>query len=296
MIATNTYWTRLGLLLLITQDVLQYVSSFAGKGNNPSLAAFDRFSAKCPADIDSVRQFGTRFVKEFDSQNKEVIWVTVFRSNNNLPSVIREDFFSAMQIATNIEESSTQPSTQFTDKIESYGGNQTPVAVARLRPLDAQQNSGWIMDCMQCSLKKETQDPNCDGGSEHTEALGVCVDELIKHHLSIRRDIQFAGSIKCKATLVSAKVLEARGFGEFDTLGKDMISHVSSSDALIKYSERLCDVQGVCANNPQIRDRTLQIISLLGKSDNDKEEGNTGEEINEADDDYDPWASVKKFY
>lgn len=204
-----------------------------------------------------------------------------------------------MQVATNLDGSlkSSSSNNDFTDKIESYGGNQKPIAVGRLRPLDRQKkNSGWMMDCMQCSLKKETQDPNCDGGSEYTEAIGISIDELIKHHLSVRNDLEFSGAIRCKGTLVSAKLLEARGFVEVEKLGNDMASHVSSSSALFKYSERLCDPQSVSANNPQIRDRTLKIVSLLGKYDEEKQQGVVEDDDSEAADEYDPFASVKRFY
>jgi len=36
---------------------------------------------------------------------------------------------------------------------------------------------------MRFSLRKEDTDPDCDGGREHAEAIGICIDELVLEYL-----------------------------------------------------------------------------------------------------------------
>ena len=74
---------------------------------------------------------------------------------------------------------------------------------------------------MRCSLKKEEQDPDCDGGSEHAEAIAMGIAELLLHYLKRRND-RFSGAGKCKATLVAAPLLEDRGFEPMRELCSEM--------------------------------------------------------------------------
>eukprot|EP00978_Attheya_sp_CCMP212_P034023 scaffold140574_cov48-Attheya_sp.AAC.2 len=294
-------------------------SSGGGEGASNSLSLFDRFRASCPADIASIRQFEPSLISEEDDNG---IWVAVYRSSNNLPSVfMKDDFLNAMHIATSVqggsepgsESSSFSVSTSrsSSEKIEvtSQGsgsssssggedglpGRNVPVAVARLATSTEFENC-FVLDSMRCALKKEDTDPDCDGGSEHAEAIGVCIDELIKYHIVGTKN-RFDGALRCKATLVSSKLLEDRGFGEVTDMCGDMASHVSSFDGSMScYANRLVDTG---AKNVGARDRSLQILGLLGprnegilaKSDDSSKSNNKDDD----DDDYDPWGSATFF-
>eukprot|EP00543_Licmophora_paradoxa_P018096 CAMPEP_0202473802 /NCGR_PEP_ID=MMETSP1360-20130828/92029_1 /ASSEMBLY_ACC=CAM_ASM_000848 /TAXON_ID=515479 /ORGANISM="Licmophora paradoxa, Strain CCMP2313" /LENGTH=148 /DNA_ID=CAMNT_0049100863 /DNA_START=69 /DNA_END=515 /DNA_ORIENTATION=- len=147
---------------------------------------------------------------------------------------------------------------------------------------------------MQCILKKENTDDNCDGGSEHCEAIAVAIDAILLHHLSNNKDAPFDGAIRTKATLVSGSLLEDRGFEEVATLSRDMATHTSSLDAcLCKYADRAVTTS---ARSPGARERAIQITSLLGTIDrtNDLKSNATEEEAASNDED-DPWAGIKQF-
>ena len=120
--------------------------------------------------------------------------------------------------------------------------------------------------------------------------------------------LSFDGGIHFRGTLVSGKLLDSRGFREVNELTADMHSHESDFDgALAKYAERSTSRE--VAKNPGARDRALKILSFLGKIDRDEDrlrakrmeggddtrdkEEEEGEE--EEENDFDPWASVKKF-
>ncbi len=178
---------------------------------------------------------------------------------------------------------------------------------------------------MRCTLKKENADPDCDGGSEHAEAVGICIDELVLSYLrryyseskkqnksgkgvSPTTMMSFDGGIRFRGTLVSGKILDSRGFREATKLSSDMHSHESDLDgAMHMYARRSTSLQfGGCA-----RDRATQIVSYLGRLDREddirrgRDGGRLGalttlkEEHDNSEDDgvggFDPWASVKKF-
>ena len=177
-----------------------------------------------------------------------------------------------------------------------------PVAVARLFK-DPNANH-HIMDSMRCVLKKENTDEECDGGSEHAEAIGVCIDELVLSYLQQCIDdndekLSFDGGIHFRGTLVSGKLLDSRGFREVTELSLDMHSHESDFDgALSRYAERATSRE--VAKNPGALDRALKIVSYLGRIDRDQDRLKA-KQVNEDDGDeeerdYDPWASVKKFF
>jgi hypothetical protein len=290
-------------------------SSSGGEGASSSLSLFDRFRASCPADIASIRQFEPSLISEEDDNG---IWVAVYRSSNNLPSVfMKDDFLNAMRIATSVQGGSEQgsesssfsvsTSSSSSEKIEvtsqgsssssggenGFPGRNIPVAVARLAKSTEFENC-FVLDSMRCALKKEDTSPDCDGGSEHAEAIGVCIDELIKYHIGTKN--RFDGALRCKATLVSSKLLEDRGFGEVTDMCGDMASHVSSFDGSMScYANRIVDTR---AKNVGARDRSLQILGLLGP----RNEGILAQpdEIsksnnNDDDEDYDPWGSATFF-
>mmetsp|Transcript_17839 Transcript_17839/g.20330 ORF Transcript_17839/g.20330 Transcript_17839/m.20330 type:complete len:315 (+) Transcript_17839:145-1089(+) len=271
--------------------------------SNPSYTLTDRFRATCPADLNSIAQFDPALVDD----NESSVWVAVFRSNNNLPSVlVKDDFMNAMRIATTVQTASeVSPSTQInnysiTDQIETSTEKREnidetsssigvkariPVAIAKLSQCKTIENT-CIIEAMRCSLKKEDTDDLCDGLSEHADAISICIDELILHHL--RTGGMFDGVLRTKATLVSSILLESRGFQEVTELTRDMTTHVSSLDmSLIKYSERVLET---VSRSPGARDRALQILSFLGK-----QEPRVGDENSSTDDDdngdYDPWAT-----
>lgn len=263
----------------------------------------DRFLPSCPADESCIRNFDPNLLLEDgDEDNRKGTWVAVYRSNNNKPSVfVRDEFFSAMGEATSSNSATTSIATNNNNendssKISTPMALEKPVAVARLIPSSDFENK-WVLDSMRCLLKKEDQDDTCDGGSEFVEALSVCVDSLLLHHLQENKMIAFEGSIRTKATLYSNKILEARGFRPVEELSKDMATHISQYDAVLdSYAQRTASTN----LNPGARDRALQMVSLLGKLDEELErdvqkKSDSSSASNNADDpdDYDPWANVK---
>mmetsp|Transcript_9914 Transcript_9914/g.19929 ORF Transcript_9914/g.19929 Transcript_9914/m.19929 type:complete len:154 (+) Transcript_9914:3-464(+) len=144
-------------------------------------------------------------------------------------------------------------------------------------------------------------------GSEHTEALGVCIDELIMHRLRLvsskgdGAEASFdGGAIRAKATLVSGPLLAERGFQEIDEfpLPADMCTHLSNLDSsMARYADRV-----VSAKNVGTRARALRILSMIGSIDREqekkaatmkKQEGDSKKKDDDGGDDYDPWANVK---
>jgi hypothetical protein len=305
--------SRLLSFVFLLCSVPLAANAFAGINNDstkPSFSLSDRFRATCPADLSSISQFDPSLLVDNENQRDEdgSVWVAVFRSSNNLPSVlIKDDFLNAMKIATTVQSNGqVSQSTQIDDasfvsqietsndeKVKSgenlkEGGGvkaQTPVAVAKLSPsLDFEGK--WVLKSMRCNLKKEDTDDVCDGKSEHAEAISVCIDELILNHL--RTGKQFDGVIRTKATLVSGILLDDRGFQEVTQLHRDMATHTSSlENSLKKYAERAVET---VSRSPGARDRALQIISYLGREEIvDIENENTDIDNN---DDYDPWANA----
>ena len=293
-----------------------FQSKRGGKGfgrqaaDSGSFVSFDRFRAECPADLSSVRQFDSSLVGD---ELDEACWVAVYRTANNLPSVfVKDAFLDAMKAATTTVQggdSETLVSTSAEDNsvvISNRSDDAKPVAVARLAK--DQDSNNYILDKMRCILKKENTDDDCDGGSEHAEAIGICIDELVVNYL--RRCVsqgdevdqadrlQFDGGIHFRGTLVSGRLLEARGFREVTELTKDLHSHESDFEgALGQYAARSTSKE--IAKNVGARDRALKIVSYLSRIDRDEEKEqlvNSSDDDDAADEaDYDPWASVKRF-
>jgi hypothetical protein len=139
------------------------------------------------------------------------------------------------------------------------------VAIARLHP-SSEYPGTWVLDKMQSCLKKEDANADCDGGSEHAEALSVALDALFLHHL--QQHSCFEHAIRCKGTLVSGALLEDRGFQQVEKLCRDMATHVSSSlDACVeRYAHR-----AVSTRNGGARNMALQILSESGRLDRDED-------------------------
>jgi len=237
-----------------------------------------------------------------ESNEKEDLWVAVYRSNNNKPSVIvRDDFFRAMNDATTAsddagkttdsDDADTKDSNNNISTVSSAASflsdtmpsmlqvpSTKPVAIARLQKSDNNDNDDnvYLLGHLRCSLKKEDQDETCDGGSEFVEALSVAVDTLILQHLqrllknrddassNNDSDVVFEGTVRTKSTLFSNKLFEERGFKEVETLSRDMATHVSNYEACFaQYAER--SIEPSMASGT--RDRALQIVALLGRLD-----------------------------
>ena len=289
--------------------------------------SLDRFRPTCPADPSCIRQFDPSLVDSGES-GAETVWVAVYRSSNNKPSVfVRDDFFQAMGDATSTDtKSKDNPSSSASPTsvgpppqgLEAPASLQLekPVAVARLIP-SKDFDSTWVLDNMRCSLRKEDTDDACDGGSEYVEAISVGVDSLLLHHLQQNLGRQqskggsddaennlpvFEGVIRTKATLFSGKLLENRGFQPVEELAKDMATHVSAYDACVEnYAKRTVST---VSKNPGTRDRALLMVSLLGKLDREDEiaaaatvrQRQLGKEASDDEEDaYDPWAGANKF-
>jgi hypothetical protein len=278
--------------LWIVTILLPYVASFSLPiDNDSSFRVFDKFEPNCPADSTAIQLFDSSLI--FDS-GFEATWVAVYRSANNKPSVLANDeFLRAMKYAT-----SKQLSPYVMQGIENGKllATEPPVAIARLVKSNNIPTT-WILDTMRCILKKETLNPDCDGGSEHTEALGVAIDSILIHHLWNNRENDefiFEGTIRTKATLVSAPLLESRGFQEITTLSRDMTTHVCSLDnCLDRYANRAVSS---LAKGTGARERALQIVSLLGQIDRDKDLALAAGNSDAVNDKDDPWAGANKFF
>lgn len=278
--------------------------------NDATYTLFDRFRAICPADPTWVAQFDASLIdlkvngdNMNDEQKESAVWVAVYRSNNNKPSVlIKDSLLQAMKSATDSVSTSLSASDPaLLNSFEMSRGvtkEAAPVAVARLIPSEDFDNT-WILDSMRCVLKKENTDASCDGGSEHTEALTTGIDTLLLHYLSSVNDVgqkpsRFEGAIRTKATLVSATLLEDRGFREVSKLTRDMATHISSLDVCLEqYAARAVDT---VSKSPGAQQRALSILSHLGRIDRDADLSASQQQDEENDtDDYDPFASIKAY-
>ena len=295
----NLYVVILSIICLGLHPVKSFCGGkgFGKTPNNNAFVSFDRFRSSCPEDVNSIRKFDPSLVKE-DTTNEDV-WVTVFRSNNNLPNVfVRDAFFDAMKTSTTVQKGDSETilsaSTSATTGVVVSKGAAKPVAVARLTK-SSDLKDVYIIDSMRCTLKKEDVNSDCDGGSEHTEAIGVCIDELVLNFLQkcvSDRNVKFEGGIRFRGTLVSGKLLKDRGFREVNTLSSDMHSHESDyMESLMKYAER----STTTAKNPGCRERALKIVSHLGRLDRFHELSSSTNQDDKKEDDFDPWASVKKY-
>jgi len=354
------------VLVLLSQFMAPFVSGFAASSNsnsnNPPPAPytlFDRFRPECPANPQSIRRYDPALLASEGDRDGSV-WVAVFRSSNNKPTVfVRDEFFNAMRLATGGDASSSASKAAPHEQLEISSKNsdssttsgkgfaaadpkskesssdnmvaapkggtaasQTPVAVARLVPSSGDDFPGtWTLDNMRCSLKKESTDDACEGGSEHKEALSVAIDALLLHYLSKtvttsssqkksnnsqQPEYFFDGALRTKATLVGASLLEERGFQPVQELSKDMATHISSLDGSIeKYAAKY--VETVAAKYQGARDRAEQILGLLGRLDREadlaaskqRQQSSSSSSVDgNSDDDgdagYDPWASFKQ--
>ncbi|KAL9181830.1 hypothetical protein ACHAXT_012173 [Thalassiosira profunda] len=303
------------LLLALTAATSSAFSAGKGFGRPPSssssaFAPFDRFRASCPADIASIQRYDPSLLRGDGGAND--VWVAVYRSSNNLPSVcVRTSTTAPGGDSETLVSSSSSTEMAITTSVVSNesksNGNEgaKPVAVARLGK-DAASGC-HIIDSMRCTLKKENTDPDCDGGSEHAEAIGVCIDELVHSYLQRYLEdeddgMAFDGGIHFRGTLVSGKLLDSRGFREVSELSADMHSHESDLEgALSKYAERSTSRE--VAKNPGARDRALKIVSGLGRIDREEDarrakrirSGGEGKEEDGEEGEFDPWASVKRY-
>ena len=277
-----------------------FLSTSADALSSPEASgiSLDRFRPSCPADPSCIHQFDPSLTS---TDSPEAIWVAVYRSNNNKPSVfVRDEFFHSMNAVTSGEDlqqqsvSSQQKKQQIdSSKLSTPMALEKPVAVARLSP-SLEFGDKWVLDSLRCHLKKEDLDDACDGGSEFVEALSVCVDSLLLYHLKEIQEDCFEGPVRTKSTLYSNKILEERGLSPVEELSKDMATHVSRYYACLdSYDERTASTN----LNPGARERALQMVSLLGKLDQEiQKEAKAKEEDGEGNDDqdgFDPWATIK---
>jgi hypothetical protein len=299
-----TISTTLPLFLIITHALitLPLIHAFSVPSSNDSPLIFDRFRVACPADASCIKQYDASLAVSNDKE--EEVWAAVYRSNNNLPTVLlKDDFLNSMRIATTETTTSSSTSSPFIQNTPLQ--QETPVAVARLRP-STDFPGKYVLDTMRCWLKKETRDEECDGGSEHTEALSVAIDALLLYYLSTKTTSEstpttdvpvFEQVIRCKATLVSGNLLEERGFTQVQDIKRDMATHTSSlEDCLAKYADRT--LQAPMKSTAQ--SVALQILAKLGLLDRNAEvqAAKRQDELENKDGDdeeYDPWAGIKQY-
>ena len=288
----------------------------------------DRFKSVCfvgTESKDAIDEFDSELYASLENEPED-LWVAVYRSNNNKPSVVvRDDFFRAMNDATSgkDDDSDAGANDSAANTMSTVSGaasflsdtmpslleipSTKPVAIARLQKSETSTETKkvYLLDNLRCSLKKETQDASCDGGSEFVEALSVAVDTLLLKHLqrllkddksededeTSKRSVVFEGTVRTKATLFSGKIFEQRGFTEVESLSRDMATHVSSYEACFsKFADRTIETSMAAGT----RDRALQIVALLGRLDPEiqKSEESDGDG---SGDDYDPWANMQLY-
>ena len=309
-------------------------AAFTTTSSTSRLFLFDRFTAECPASLNSIRQFAPSLVpatstapgsdngnKAEDPNESDTIWVAVYRSNQNQPSVlVRDEFLHALHSATDVTAHSPA-------LVRGPAVTTTPVAVGRLVRLQRPQQpiteereekedddtttSTFLIDSLRCVLKKETIDTTCDGGSEHTEALLVALDHLVLHYLrqsqhQQSQSVRFHGCLRVKGTLVTGPLLEDRGWDPVADLEPDWATHTSSLDGcLSRYAARAATT--TTASAPQAQQRAMEIVSHLGRLDREadlaaaavaarKRQEQQQQRAANRDDEEDTWAGMKRFF
>ena len=287
-------------LLYLLLTTLPFITAFSVPNESSAPFWFHRFHVTCPADPSCIRQYDASLKIHNDSDE---VWAAVYRSNNNLPTVLlKDDFLNSMRMATS-ESSNNNNNLIENTRVK----RETPVAVARLGPSPVFPNK-YVLDTMRCWLKKEDLNQDCDGGSEHKEALSVAIDALLLHYLTEKTDTRrtsskapiFEQKIRTKATLVSSQLLEERGFQPVAELCQDMATHTSSLEqCLNKYANRTLHAP----MKSLAQSTSLRILSKLGMLDQNAEmeaasrqqDKESAEEKDGGDDEYDPWAGIKQF-
>ena len=92
-------------ILLAWCYISHVVAAFSSESPSPAFTLSDRFKASCPCDLSSISQYDPSLVTpEMRDGDNEDVWVAIYRSNNNMPSVlVKDDFLNAMRIATNVQ-------------------------------------------------------------------------------------------------------------------------------------------------------------------------------------------------
>jgi hypothetical protein len=235
------------------------------------------------------------------------IWVAVYRSNQNQPSVlVRDEFLHAMRSATDMTTTTTTPLNPAFVRDTTAA---TPVAVARLLRRQPPSSTSteeeddttttFLIDSLRCTLKKETTDAACDGGSEHTEALMVALDTLVLHYLrqpQSQESMRFHGCLRVKGTLVTGPLLEDRGWDPVLDLEPDWATHTSSLDGcLTRYAARAVAMAPLTHQQ-----RAMEIVLRLGRLDRDADLAAAAQMQRQQraaaniDDKEDPWAEMKR--
>lgn len=301
MPAIMRFFVSLGVFLtsVFSADAFSLPSDDGSSSPQSMGTLFDRFKTVCPADPNVIKRYSSSLIKSgSENDDGEALWAAVFRTSNNAPSVyVKDEFLQAMRAAVDPIETADMMDSKVKSlfEVNPDSSKQSPVAVACLRPSPIFDDC-WVLDSMRCVLKKENQDDSCDGGSEHTEAISAAIDTLLVQYLSkaVKDGRRFDKTIRTKATLVSGTLLEERGFEEVQTLQKDMATHVSSFDSCMqKFAERSVDVD---TKSPGARQRALAIVSYLGRLNREEElKASKTPSHDSQDDDFDPWAGVKRF-
>jgi hypothetical protein len=251
----------------------------------------DRFHATCPADLASIESFDASLLTK--NTDNDTIWVAVFRSQSTTPPsvLLRDEFLQSMKEATS---SDTNNKNNLVDSLLAAPVAQTPIAVACLTPTSSKGNC-WLLDNLRCSLEKEQQNEECDGGSEYVEALGLCVDSLLIEYLKTHTKIH--NRIRSKATLHSSRLLEARGFCEIDTFSMDMATHVSKCDAMLQHYQQRAndDTTTLPISSVQRAKEILQQLESLEEKPSSGDDDDDDNAINDEETEYDPWSGMKQF-
>jgi len=267
----------------------------------------DRFRSACLVGTESqnaVDEFDSELCSSLTSEEDD-LWVAVYRSNNNKPSVVvRDDFFRAMNDATSgkgfgkTSNSDSKKSSEEQPTMPTASGAATflsdtmpnmlevpstkPVAIARLKKSSASTESKtvYLLDNLRCSLKKENQDASCDGGSEYIEALSVAVDTLILKHLqrllkeyennSNIDEEELANNVIFEGTVRTKATLFSGKL--FEQRGFAEVETLSRDMATHVSNYEACfqkyaDRTIETTMTAGTRDRALQIVALLGRLD-----------------------------
>lgn len=294
----------------------------------------DRFRSVClvgTVSKEAVDEFDPDLYSSLDNSESDDMWVAIYRSNNNKPSiVVRDDFFRAMNDATsgkndddsNSESDNNNDDDSASNAVSTVSGaasflsdtmpslleipSTKPVAIARLIKSETSTDTKTVhlLDNLRCSLKKENQDESCDGGSEFVEALSVAVDTLLLKHLQRLLQHREGGStddgkaadVVFEGTVRTKATLFSGKL--FEQRGFTEVEILSKDMATHVSNYEACfskyaDRTIEATMSAGTRDRALQIVALLGRLD--PEVQNKEAEASGDDDNYDPWANMQLY-
>ena len=132
---TRPLFATIFFLLLPLRTVIAFStpSPNNGSGNNNAgtiFTLFDRFRPECPANPQSIQTYDPSLLPQdetiADGGDPSPVWVAVFRTSNNAPSVfVKDEFLNAMRLATGGLSELPSSSAVPNDQIETVSSRKT---------------------------------------------------------------------------------------------------------------------------------------------------------------------------